>query len=57
METKDGLTIGEDGKARCWWYGDKPDYMLYHDREWGAAPLAMTAPCLRKSALKASSPG
>ena len=35
METKDGLTIGEDGKARCWWYGDKPDYMLYHDREWG----------------------
>ncbi|MBX2877846.1 MAG: DNA-3-methyladenine glycosylase I [Saprospiraceae bacterium] len=31
----DGLIIGEDGKARCWWYNNLPDYLLYHDEEWG----------------------
>nr|WP_321526484.1 DNA-3-methyladenine glycosylase I [uncultured Cohaesibacter sp.] len=34
-EPQDGLLIGEDGKARCWWHGGKPDYQAYHDREWG----------------------
>ena len=32
---EDGLLIGEDGKARCWWHGGKPDYLTYHDEEWG----------------------
>ncbi|MCT4656825.1 MAG: DNA-3-methyladenine glycosylase I [Cohaesibacter sp.] len=31
----DGLIEGEDGKIRCWWHGNKPDYMAYHDEEWG----------------------
>lgn len=30
-----GLIIGEDGKARCWWCGDDPLYVRYHDEEWG----------------------
>lgn len=31
----DGLILGEDGLRRCWWCGDKPDYVAYHDLEWG----------------------
>ena len=31
----DGLIIGEDGKRRCWWCGDDPLYVSYHDNEWG----------------------
>ena len=34
-DSSDGLLIGADGKARCWWHGGKPDYIDYHDREWG----------------------
>jgi len=30
-----GLVDGEDGKRRCGWHGNLPDYQLYHDREWG----------------------
>jgi DNA-3-methyladenine glycosylase I len=31
----DGLVVGEDGRARCWW-GSEPDlYRDYHDTEWG----------------------
>jgi DNA-3-methyladenine glycosylase I len=26
---------GEDGAMRCWWCGDLPDYVRYHDEEWG----------------------
>jgi DNA-3-methyladenine glycosylase I len=25
----------DDGKVRCWWCGDDPVYMAYHDEEWG----------------------
>ena len=32
---KSGLIKGKDGKWRCWWHGDKADYMEYHDQEWG----------------------
>lgn len=31
----DGLNKGVDGKIRCWWCGEDPLYMEYHDREWG----------------------
>lgn len=31
----DGLATGEDGKTRCAWHGNLPDYQLYHDHEWG----------------------
>ncbi len=26
---------GTDGIARCWWAGDDPLYIRYHDEEWG----------------------
>jgi DNA-3-methyladenine glycosylase I len=32
---QDGLLIGEDGLARCWWAGSTPEYCAYHDTEWG----------------------
>lgn len=31
----DGLIAGPDGRVRCWWHGNAPDYLAYHDREWG----------------------
>ena len=30
-----GLATGADGVARCWWAGDDPLYIQYHDEEWG----------------------
>jgi DNA-3-methyladenine glycosylase I len=30
-----GITVGEDGVARCWWSADDPLYRRYHDTEWG----------------------
>ncbi len=29
------VVIGADGLKRCPWVGATPDYVLYHDREWG----------------------
>ena len=31
----EGLIKGDDGLYRCWWCGDDPLYMHYHDTEWG----------------------
>ena len=31
----DGLIEGEDGRTRCAWHGNLPDYLAYHDNEWG----------------------
>ena len=31
----DGLISGADGRKRCWWCGDDPAYIAYHDEEWG----------------------
>ena len=30
-----GLRTHIDGLLRCWWCGDDPLYVEYHDREWG----------------------
>lgn len=30
-----GLISGEDGRSRCWWPGNDPLYVKYHDEEWG----------------------
>jgi DNA-3-methyladenine glycosylase I len=30
-----GLVDGPDGKPRCWWGVSAPDYVAYHDEEWG----------------------
>ncbi|MGI9539427.1 MAG: DNA-3-methyladenine glycosylase I [Miltoncostaeaceae bacterium] len=34
-ELPEGLLRGEDGRARCWWAGSAPEYVAYHDQEWG----------------------
>ncbi len=30
-----GLIEGEDGRVRCAWHANLPDYLAYHDAEWG----------------------
>ena len=30
-----GLVVGDDGIPRCPWAGPSPDYVAYHDLEWG----------------------
>ena len=30
-----GISVGEDGVARCWWSGTDALYRRYHDAEWG----------------------
>jgi DNA-3-methyladenine glycosylase I len=30
-----GVEQGPDGKPRCWWALSSPDYVSYHDDEWG----------------------
>ena len=34
-ELPDGIAIGDDGVARCWWADSAPEYRAYHDSEWG----------------------
>lgn len=29
------LVVGSDGRSRCSWCGDDPEYQRYHDEEWG----------------------
>ena len=31
----EGLVRGDDGAVRCAWHGNLPDYIHYHDHEWG----------------------
>jgi len=31
----EGLIAGPDGRLRCAWHGNLPDYLHYHDEEWG----------------------
>ncbi|WP_343315505.1 DNA-3-methyladenine glycosylase I [Brucella sp. BE17] len=35
VEVKSGLRIGSDGQTRCFWPSELPDYLAYHDYEWG----------------------
>lgn len=35
MRPEDGILVGEDGVARCWWGGGASLYRAYHDDEWG----------------------
>jgi DNA-3-methyladenine glycosylase I len=30
-----GLLAGPDGRERCWWAVGAPEYVAYHDDEWG----------------------
>jgi DNA-3-methyladenine glycosylase I len=29
------LAKGDDGRRRCWWGASAPEYVAYHDEEWG----------------------
>ena len=29
------LATGPDGRRRCWWGAGSPEYIAYHDEEWG----------------------
>jgi 3-methyladenine DNA glycosylase Tag len=31
----DATMVGPDGKPRCRWCGAAPEFLEYHDREWG----------------------
>ncbi len=31
----DALSEGPDGRLRCWWGASSPEYVAYHDDEWG----------------------
>lgn len=35
VQEKTGLIVNADGKMRCFWSGELPDYIAYHDHEWG----------------------
>ncbi|MEZ5871770.1 MAG: DNA-3-methyladenine glycosylase I [Nitratireductor sp.] len=37
-----GLLQGEDGKMRCAWHANLPDYLAYHDTEWGRPVVSDT---------------
>jgi DNA-3-methyladenine glycosylase I len=32
---REGIVVGDDGVARCWWADSAPEYRAYHDFEWG----------------------
>ncbi|WP_105985090.1 DNA-3-methyladenine glycosylase I [Brucella sp. BCCN 84-3] len=38
-EARAGLVVGADGRTRCFWPGELPNYLAYHDNEWGV-PVA-----------------
>jgi DNA-3-methyladenine glycosylase I len=33
--SEDGIVVGADRVARCWWADSAPEYRAYHDTEWG----------------------
>ena len=35
VDLDEGVVVGDDGKARCWWATGDPLYRPYHDDEWG----------------------
>lgn len=47
----DDLVVGEDGLARCRWGASPPEYLRYHDDEWGR-PVADEARIYEKLCLE-----
>ena len=35
MAAPDDVSAGPDGRLRCWWCLGAPEYVAYHDEEWG----------------------
>lgn len=50
-EKKTGLMLGADGATRCFWPGALPDYLHYHDNEWGR-PVANDVRLFEKICLE-----
>ncbi|UFS60056.1 DNA-3-methyladenine glycosylase I [Subtercola endophyticus] len=48
---REAIAVGDDGKARCIWAGNDPDYRPYHDNEWGK-PLHGDRPLYEKISLE-----
>jgi DNA-3-methyladenine glycosylase I len=51
-----GLVVGADGVARCAWAGSTPDYLVYHDTEWGV-PVHGEQPLFERLTLEAFQSG
>jgi DNA-3-methyladenine glycosylase I len=51
-----GVSVGEDGVARCPWAGDDPVMRAYHDTEWGV-PVVGEAAHLERLTLEAFQSG
>src|SRR6186713_1192497 len=50
-EVPNGVFVGDDGRARCWWASGDPLYRPYHDLEWGR-PVADDARLFEKLCLE-----
>src|SRR6202453_1648277 len=48
---EDGIAVGVDGVARCWWADSAPEYRAYHDDEWGM-PVADDVRLFEKLSLE-----
>jgi DNA-3-methyladenine glycosylase I len=51
VHAPDGIEVGEDGVARCFWGASTPEYAAYHDAEWGF-PVADDARLFEKLSLE-----
>jgi DNA-3-methyladenine glycosylase I len=51
-----GVVVGDDGLARCSWAGSTPDYLAYHDTEWGV-PVRGEQPIYERLTLEAFQSG
>ena len=47
----ESIRVDGQGRARCWWPGETPDYVAYHDDEWGR-PVVDDRRLLEKLALE-----
>ncbi len=51
VQHKTDVIVGDDGRARCRWASADPEYLRYHDEEWGT-PLHGDQPLFEKMCLE-----
>ena len=51
VQRNNDVVVGEDGRARCRWASADPEYLRYHDEEWGT-PLHGDRPLFEKMCLE-----
>ena len=51
MSERANVLVGDDDRARCGWVGADPEYLRYHDEEWGT-PLHGDQPLFEKISLE-----